>query len=556
MKRQAAFCAFGLSSLVAAIGVLMAGEPAGGDVPAVVREIRREVTKRNIDPGGWPLPVVSHWANGFNKPKFSSDYQIGLLGQGHHVMPTLPFPPPGARRYAEEGKPWVEKLARWKAPFSLRAGQWESVLYDKKHPLDEPGRWRSLPPEMSPLAIDLEGNLTTWISPWGAVEPWYQAGVYNTGSAAFGELQRWYPDPPLVILLSNNEARKLKPKHGIETRSKRYVDAHGLGKSDTYQRRAMAEGYRPRYAALLKGIREGLENRTWRKNALLVGYGAFGPPHFGRWDDWTVYSLATDERIDPWHLVWDGGSPSYYTHNWNESTDFRVHSPQIESNNWVFMLEEAYAERPDFWFELSIWDGNPASASRSTHGRKMDVYLRAGQRWSPERYAGFVQYGMWLLRPRVVREFRGSTVPRAEFARDFEALVAAVDRVWADPVLERFWRHGQLVPNRSRKHPYQSRIPEKWKDADRWFMLNTSLDPPGPWELHTEVPVFSLARVIGRPDRREWLLYAHSPVEARTGVGIEVPGFGRVTADVTPGGSFYLVKEADRSVTALRRGIE
>jgi len=524
---------------------------AGEGVPAVVEEIRTEVAKKNTDPGGRPLPVVSHWANGFNRPKFSSDYQIQLLEQGHHIMPTLPFPPPGGERYPGEGKPWVKRLARWRAPFCLRAGQWEQVLVDKNHPVQEPGKWRFLPPEKSPLVINHQGEVENWISPWGAIEPWYEAGVYNTRSGAFRDLQNWYPDPPLVILLSNNEARKLKPKHDIQGLSKRYVSAHGKDRPHAFLRKVMLQGYLERYGALLKGIRHGLENEVWRKNSLLVAYNAFGPPHLGRMEDWYVYSYATDERLAPWPLVWEGGSPSYYTHNWNPSTDYRVWSPQVESQNWVFMLEQAHRERPDFWFEISVWDGNPASREKSKYGRKMDHYIEKGQKWSPGRYAGFVQFGMWLLTPRVVREFRGSTVPRAEFSREFEALVGAVDRVWTNAVLRRFWRKGELVPNRSRRHPYQKNIPARWKDADRWFQLDTNLDPPRPWDLTTELPVFSLARVLVERGRRQWRLYAHSPLKPRRGVEVEIPGYGKATISVAPAGSYYLVDEKSRSATAV-----
>jgi hypothetical protein len=213
-------------------------------------------------------------------------------------------------------------------------------------------------------------------------------------------------------------------------------------------------------------------------------------------------------------------------------------------------LLEAYAERPDFWFEMSVWDGNNAGKPKKGM-RKKDFYLEHGQTWSSERYAGFVQFGLWLLRPRVVREFRGSTMPRDEFGADFEAMVAGADRVWQDPVLTRFWRHGELVPNRSRKHPYQSKIPEKWKDVDRWFLLSTNLDPPGEWKLETEIPVFSLARVLGEGDGREWLLYAHSPLQPRRGVEIEIPGLAKVKVDVTPGGAFYLVKARDKAATPV-----
>jgi hypothetical protein len=220
--------------------------------------------------------------------------------------------------------------------------------------------------------------------------------------------------------------------------------------------------------------------------------------------------------------------------------------------NWVMMLDEVRKEKPDFWFELSIWDGNWGAAPvYAKEKSKVSSYLKAGQTWSPERYAGFVQYGMWLLTPRVVREFRGSSVRRSDFQREFEALVAGVDRVWSDPVLTRFWRSGALVPNRDRSHPYQVGIPARYRGADRWFMLNTSLDPAGTWKLDTAIPVFSLARVIGEKGRREWLVYAHSPLERRPGVVLTLPGFGDLTADVPPEGCFYHVREQDRSVHRL-----
>lgn len=523
------------------------------EAPAVVKEVRQEVTKSNADAGGRPLPVASHWARSFGGRNFSSEYQVSMLEQGHHVMPNLDMPSPGAETYEEKGREVVRKLAEWRAPFSLRGGQWEQLLLSKDHPRDDPGKWRNLPLEKTPLLVDLTGRIDNWISPFGAVEPWREVGRYYASSGSFDQLQQWYPDPPLVIFLSNNEARRLKPKHKVEERSKRYVDKYGTGRPGAFQRGVMAEAYLERYAALLKGMREGLRSERWRRSCLLVAYNALGPPHFGRWEDWPSYSWTTEDRIDPWHLVWEGGSVSYYTHNWNASTDYRVWSPQIEAMNWVFMLEEAYEERPDFWFELSVWDGN-SSAGGDDGKQKRNTYLEAGQQWSPGRYGGFVQYGMWLTRPRVVREFRGHGVPREEFREYFAALLAAVDRVWKDPVLRRFWRKGKLVPNHSREHPYQTRIPEKWRGVDRWYLLNTSADPPGEWGLMTEVPVFSLARAMGREGNREWLLYAHAPAKGLEGVEIEIPDYGTVTVDVTPAGRFYHVREKGQSVTLLNGG--
>ena len=115
------------------------------------------------------------------------------------------------------------------------------------------------------------------------------------------------------------------------------------------------------YPEMFKGMRDGLTQPSWKKNAKFVGYGGFGPSHFARWPRWLQHSLYTadtnPERIDPSPYIWDGGSPSYYLHDWSPISDFRVWSPQVESMNWIFMLKEARRINPDFWFELSVWDG-------------------------------------------------------------------------------------------------------------------------------------------------------------------------------------------------------
>ena len=97
---------------------------------------------------------------------------------------------------------------------------------------------------------------------------------------------------------------------------------------------------------------------------------------------------------------------------------------------------------------------------------------------------------------------------------------------------------------------------------DRWFLLDTSLSPReltrpqefdnlAPPPSQTEVPVFALALVLGEEGKREWLVYAHAPKGARTGVTISLPGFGDLTADVPQSGCFYHVKEEGRQVTPL-----
>src|SRR5690606_37753555 len=120
-----------------------------------------------------------------------------------------------------------------------------------------------------------------------------------------------------------------------------------------------------------------------------------------------------------------------------------LYSPQIQAMNWVPMLDEALSVNPDFWFELSTWDGQAPGDKND----KKAFYESKDQTYTPQRYAGMGQYGMWLLRPRVVREFRGYRETYETFGEYFDEVVAAVDRVHNDPMLAEFWRKGKLVAN-------------------------------------------------------------------------------------------------------------
>jgi hypothetical protein len=332
---------------------------------------------------------------------------------------------------------------------------------------------------------------------------------------------------------------------------------------------------------MFRAMREALANDTWKQNVRFIGYGGFGPAHFGRWDGWKVYSLITDQWTAPDWLYWEGGSPSYYTNNWSDNRDHWVFSTQVASMNWVFMLEEAWQANPKFWFEISTWDGNevrawmegvgataPAElAQKSSRGltpqqrRQVDEklvkksktlqYMMDGQDYPPERAAGWVQFGMWLVRPRVVREFRGHATPLEPIKPYWMETVKAVDRVYANEVLTEFWRHGELVANHAHHHPYQVDIPDKYKDTPRWYLLSTNLDPKRPWDQQTNISVFSLALVRGETSSRRWLLYAHSPLEDRRQVEIKIPDYGEVTVDVPRAGAFYLIEERNRQVTRI-----
>ena len=90
--------------------------------------------------------------------------------------------------------------------------------------------------------------------------------------------------------------------------------------------------------------------------------------------------------------------------------------------NYVPVLAEVRRKQPDFWFEISTWDGQQPGQPSD----KLLFYANRGQTYPPDRYGGMVQFGMWLLRPRVVRDFRGSLDDeRIRFGPYFDRIMAA-----------------------------------------------------------------------------------------------------------------------------------
>ena len=511
--------------------------------------IRHEVLMPANGPEGRPLPLVSHWNMGSHGRGWMPDYQVELLNQGHFILPWMGWPQGDPARDEKSRKRFedyygnlVARCRDLKLPISFRGTQWESLLVKKVY--------RDRPPDQCPAVITPDGQSVSRLSPFGPIDPWKEpAGVY-VDTPAMKRIQEMYPKPPLVLFVSNNEAPRLRwaKEEGV-SQSGRYLARYGRGRSDSFKRKVVGRGWAERYPVMFQAMRDALVSECWKRNVRFVGYGAFGPSHFGRWDGWKVYSLICDEWIDPEPFFWNGSSPSYYTHNWCDNRDHWVWSPQVQSMNWIFMLEDVFKKSPDFWWEISTWDGNSTWHPGMEFDKdllkksKACQYMKEGQSYTPDRHEGWLCFGLWLLRPRVLREFHNSTAPLDPWQPFFERTLRIVDRVHTDPVLKEFWRHGELAPNRTHKHPYQVDIPEKYKDVDRWYLLDTSLDAPRPWSQKTDIPVFGLALVQGNKGTRRWLLFAHSPLGDRGSVSITIPEYGPVTVDVPRAGAFWIVEE-------------
>ena len=210
--------------------------------------------------------------------------------------------------------------------------------------------FREGPVEAWAGVIRPDGTRGRELSPFGSVEAWKAPASVYVDSDGMKRAQQLYPDPPLVIWNSNNEPSDLRwAKNGsLERQSKRYLDVYGRRRSNELKRRVVGEGWIERYQVMFSAMRDALTEPAWKENVRFVGYGAFGPSHFGRWWRWRVHSLISDKWTSPdWH-VWQGGSPSYYTHNWNENRDYWVFSTQVESMNWVFMQQEGIEGKSGF----------------------------------------------------------------------------------------------------------------------------------------------------------------------------------------------------------------
>jgi hypothetical protein len=489
-----------------------------------------------------PLPLAAHWNLGQSADGFSPAYQMRMIDRGHYLLPWFLMPEinadPTDPQWLSYYEGPIKRASRLKLPISLVSTQWERLL-------SVDNNYLNLPAEKNPNVVTPEGQIKPEVSPFGPTEAWREVGTKWGSSRMIRKLQEWYPNPPLVIFISNNEHAKLPWTRATEDR--RFNTLFGSERSDDFKRKVVGDGWIELYRALQLGIRESLISKSWKENAIFIAYDAFGPSHFARWPGWMEHSLYSSNRIDPWPLAWDGASPSFYTFNWSSITDYTVYSPQVEAMNWVFMQAEAQKLNPKFWFELSVWDGHEPGLEND----KRKTYANAGQQFTPERYGGMVQFGMWLLRPRVVREFRGYLDTLAQSESYFLPIVNAVDRVHKKMILKEFWLTANLVANRTQQHPYQTMVPQEFLNSDRWFLLDTSLDPERPWELGTPLPVFALALVKGTAPQRKWLLYAHSPLGPRQNVQISIPDYQAVTVNVSVGGSFYLIDEESQQTQVI-----
>jgi hypothetical protein len=460
---------------LAAAGIVVVCLPAGAATTerGAIEAIRREASAPASGSNGRALPLAAHWDSGEVAGGFSPDYQVQRIREGQYLLPAFRLPALNRKLPPDYYTAAARYCARNHLPISFLTPQWEGSLPDISRDY---------------VRLDSRGQLLP-LSPDAPQEPWRAVGKLWADHPAIRQVEALYPDPPSVLIVANNEYPKI-------------LKRSANGPDSEAQRREIGDAWISRYRGLLSGFRDNLGERAWRDRLTIIGYDAFAPPFIGRWAGWWDYSLYVPGRPSPWPQAWDGASVSYYLRAWTADSDHAVYSPQIEAMNLVPILAQLMKEKPAYWFELSVWDG---------------------QRLNPERFAGLTQFGMWLLRPRVVREFRNPSAGGvAKFGSYFDQTLAAVARVHESPLLERFWRHGQLLANDTESHPYSQALPSDFARTSRWFLLTSDANPPRPWKLDTPLRVFALALAL--PDQDQWLVYAFSPDESEIRSHIRIPG--------------------------------
>ncbi len=523
-----------------------------------------------------PLPLVANWQDGHisELEGFSTGWQMDMIEKGHSMILSFTYiyhyGDWFVNRYLDVYfKNPIEKASRYGLPLVVKTTQPESMLFSNY--------WLNLPPEENPNVVESSGSVQGKVSPFGPIEHWETVGrcwvnpslLENLGftpinwwsNPLLSRFQDWYPDPPFVIWLSNNEAGDIDHRN-LED-DYRFQDTYsGDPNYDDWQFRneilggstnltnpgaggyETGHGYIPRYNAMFDGMRDQLDE--WSDKVKFVGY-IHDPLCFGRWDGWIGYIPAPiPGRFSTVPFIWDGSSTSYYVNDWQANSDYTGFSPELESMNLLFQRDYYKQIKPDFWWEISTWFDPDY----------IEKIKNRGQAVPPERYGAYVKWAMWLTRPRAVRDFKFSADPMEENWQWYKTIVDAADEIHVNPTLERFWKYSEPVLLTDIPHPWQYRDefwPELFYNGNermRWYQLPNNLTyEPAYSDNYTSIGgrtfnVWIMANVIGTSPEREWLIYACTPLQAEMDVTAELPGYGDITITAKRGGTYYLVRES------------
>lgn len=587
MKRSTA----PLLSIMLVMGLCMAlsssvlAEEATSDSAA--EDIARWATIKEADgPEGRPLPLTASWVPG---GMFGMKSLVQMIRDGHHVLPTIRDPKFGAVYHYllqnNEGPPTPDShhlgsLARLEPefqylrehdlPFAMMGNNWAAGVtgLEKQYQREanKHNRREFSPEESARLMVEKDGDIVSgsWklASPFAPDDAWARFGRWWGGNPAIQWIQDVYPDPPMVVWLNNNEGGEMRLKHlNRSVRFRREYGDEDLSKDEKQQ--ILHAAYDRKYEVLFDTVRDALIEPAWKKNSRFVAYNAWPRSVKGR----------TEERNhrSEWKR-YDGAMPEFYLNDWQigrGKTDYNYWSPQTEGLRIQSSQDVIFGLAPDYYFASIAWEGGPPAKRRSAINCLATGMYGSGavQRWDFARYEGMVQFGLWAMRPRVMREFRYPVSKHDAYDKGaFMAVVDAVDRVWENEILAEFWRFGELVKSEKFRPP-NKKVAEQLRFYSRVdSLLPVDVNPPrDEWpriwhfKAHKRPPVrlrvLALALKLGEKPNRRWLIYAHAPLGAVEGPKVTLPDYGEVALKhVARSGSFFLFNEADGSLETVVRG--
>ncbi|MDF1884370.1 hypothetical protein JHD49_10495, partial [Sulfurimonas sp. SAG-AH-194-C21] len=487
--------------------------PAGGatfDITTMARSITAEALKAFSNSTEHALPLVASWNVG-EYEGMDPEYLLKQIEKGEHILVSWKLDPYYSdyigRSYYESS---IKKAASLNLPLVFILPAPESALtYDSYY--------RNFSTMWNANVVDTQNNILDKLSPFGPDVLWSEVGNKWSSSPLMAQIQEWYPNPPLVLFVSRDEAAKLSWSD-VES-SSRYKQAYPTPQSDAFKRTIIGGKWIEKYRLLKEGFKQGFVKTAWKSNVKFISHNKL-PDNFGKVNNWQDNATTTIQYMNVWPLTSNAITVDFNLENLKSA--LTANSPQVLANNLPFMLNEAKAFKPDFAYQLSINDNEKTNTLPA--------------------YRGFTQFALWFLRPSTIRQASTFT-DQTMLSPLFQEVVDSVELIHYNSVLADFWRNASLVNNG--KSNFNKNIPAQYVNAPRWFLLDVDTNPLRQWATTDEVAVWAFALVKGKAPNREWLVYVQSPQGDMNDVTVTVPGYKDILVNSSVMGSFYVLRESD-----------
>ena len=502
------------------INAMMNAAPSAGggtfDMTAMAGSITAELEKAFGTGKEFALPLIAQWNAG--TPDYGDGldpmYMIDKLQQGEHILVSWKLNPYYdvnlEDSYYEES---IKKAAELHLPLVFLLPSPESALYQDNF-------YFSLSKKENPNLVTNENEVLAKLSPFGPDDVWSKVGKDWGSMDILAKIQEWYPNPPFVLFVSEDEANKLNWSEVNES-SRNTLDDNDENFVRSYVNAQWIEKYRQ----LHEGFKAAFTAEAWKKNAKFIAYNRLSQD-MGKSAAWKKSATYTNSYINVWPLTADGLTVDFDLLGDADQRSFNA--PHITANNLPFMLAEAKTQNSGFLDQLNLnADG------------KID---------NPAEYRGFTQFALWFLRPAIVRQKTVATT-KEDINATFNEVVDSVELIHYNDELASFWRDGRLL--KSGESDLNVDVPATYANDPRWFLLENDVNPKRPWDDLSEISVWSFALVKGEAPNREWLLYAQAPDGDMKDVTVTIPEYKDVMVDATQMGSFYVLKEGGEDVSAV-----